>query len=888
MKLESLCNKSILVFLVSFFLSNGFAVTSEASAKRELFGNVYVIGTHDQDEPVSSILVYIEETGDSNLTTPTGAFRILLKDIFKAGKEVTLGVLKKDWRILYPLDGVVRVPANLMKERIKVRLDKLGSHRFFSNEYFESIIEKGKEEEKKYQAGNKEPKIDLGRYIKEWAVKYGFSFEQVRAELDKWATEIDATSTDLYKLGLADFYKKQFGEAAENFKRSANRHDIQLSQVSLQEKQLYEKKKRLIAKVIRDYEWAGDAYYNDRRYKDALTAYQKALAKTDRATAPKKWASLLNDIGKTFWKLGQRSEGKPAQQHLHKAVQAYRDALTVYTRETLPQDWAATKNNLGIALQNQGIRTGGEAGARLLGEAVLAYRDALTVYTRETLPQDWAMTQNNLGIALQSQGIRTGGEAGARLLGEAVQAYGDALKVYTRETLPQDWAATKNNLGTALREQGIRTGGEAGARLLGEAVQAYRDALTVYTRETLPQQWATTKNNLGNALSQQGIRTGGEAGARLLGKAVRAYRDALTVRTRETLPQDWAMTQNNLGTALKSQGIRTGGEAGARLLGEAVLAYRDALKVYTRETLPQDWAMTQNNLGNALSDQGIRTGGEAGARLLGEAVLAYRDALTVRTRETLPQDWAGTQNNLGAALKDRASKETGDKQKQLFQEAVKSFKHALEIYQFKYLPRQWGITQNNLAETYDAMGQWAEAADCYLNVLKAYPAHTGVYQRASFILHERLFQFEKAYQLDQKQIKAGNIDLALISNFLAKHFTTGRFDEGDALLAKILPELDQNHSLYTPLTAIEIAILTAQGKNDTIPGKLNALIAVVEKRPEKDKIGWTFNGVKHYIKTEAKLAPHHDWLLRFFTALEAEKRDSVLKGLRSLQASFEQ
>ena len=418
------------------------------SAGEELRGKVYRLGPQDKLEPVVNATVRIETTDDSDVTTSTGGFRLYLPASLKPGHSVTLQVELEGYRILRPYGGKIRIPALPLMDPVRIELDQTGSHRFMNHEAFALLMEDVANKAKAQIKADDQPQdVDLGRYLREWAVKYGFGLNEVQAELDKWATEIEATSDNFYELGLAAFYKKNFGEAATNFTRSAQAHEQQLTKVRKQASEL-------TSKAIRDYVLAGNAYSNAYRFQDAIESYRKALRMAPR-----------ND---------------------------------------LPQDWAMTQNNLGIALRDQGVRTGGEQGTALLAQAVDAYRDALQVYTRNDLPQQWATTQNNLGATLRDQGVRTGGEQGTALLAQAVDAYRDALQVRTRNDLPQQWAMTQSNLGNALRAQGVRTGGEQGTALLAQAVDAYRDALQVRTRNDLPQQWATTQNNLGNALFELG------------------------------------------------------------------------------------------------------------------------------------------------------------------------------------------------------------------------------------------------------------------------------------------------------------------------------------------------------------------------------------------------
>ena len=353
------------------FLLLGLLVPSVTQAGPELRGKVYRLGPQDDLQPVTNTTVRIEATDDSDVTTSTGGFRLYLPDLFKPGQTVTLQVDLEGYRILIPHGGQVRIPATPLTDPVQLRLDKKGSHRFMNHEAFallmENVANKAKEQ---VQTGDEPQEVDLSRYLKDWAVKYGFGLAEVRAELDKWAAEIEATSVNFYELGLAAFYKKNFGEAATNFTRSAQVHERQLAKVREQEAELREK-------VIRDYLLAGNAHYNDYHFQDA--------------------------------------------------AQSYRKALHMAPRDQLPQQWAATQNNLGNTLQAQGIRTSGEESRALLAQAVEAYRLALEVYTREALPQQWATTQNNLGIALKALGEH---DHNAELLIEAKQAVEAAYTFY--------------------------------------------------------------------------------------------------------------------------------------------------------------------------------------------------------------------------------------------------------------------------------------------------------------------------------------------------------------------------------------------------------------------------------------------------------------------------
>ena len=506
----------------------------------------------------------------------------------------------------------------------------------------------------------------------------------------------------------------------------------------------------------------------------------------------------------------------------------------------------------------------------------LAAKYGLTQQVTKEAFDKWATTQNNTANALKDQGRSIDGPEAVRLLGEAASAYRRALLVFTRELLPLEWATTQHNLGFALQEQGARAKGADAIRLLGEAVAAYRQALTIRTREQLPRQWATTQNDLGNALQGLGTRAEGAEALRLLSEAADAYGQALLFFTRELAPLDWSMTQHNLGSALHERGTRTEGPEALRLLSEAVAAYRQALIVRTREQLPALWAVTQNNLGNALQAQGTRAKDPEARRLLGEAVTAYRQALLVFTREQRPQMWAMTKHNLGSALQEQG----------LLPEAVTAYQEALIIWTREQRPQQWAMAQNNLARAYFNLKEWTSAAPLYQNVLEVYPDFRPAYERARFLEHDVLFNYQRAFKLSQTWLQRNPNDLSASADFAEKLFTTGSFEESERRTSSLLSDVRVEAKLKIPLLAIEIANLIALKRSTEAPSRIKNIIELLEAQPPDFRLQWTFAGTKHFINQSQQLAADKDWLLRLFSAMSGENRDAIVKELTAAAGNF--
>jgi len=213
-----------------------------SAQERWLRGKVVSIDEHEQKTAEMNVTVTMLETGDTDNTNSLGLFRIFLKGIFKSGERVTLVVDKPGWRIRYPLEGEARIPADLDKELVEVQLLPVGSKLFWTHDRIEKLVSDMAEKSKQQVTPEGRPEtIDFSRYIKDWSVKYGFSAQQAKEEIDKWIAEIEATQNDPYKLGLAAFAKKNFGEASKLFNESAEYHAKKLENIREKETGLTEK-----------------------------------------------------------------------------------------------------------------------------------------------------------------------------------------------------------------------------------------------------------------------------------------------------------------------------------------------------------------------------------------------------------------------------------------------------------------------------------------------------------------------------------------------------------------------------------------------------------------------------------------------------------------------
>jgi tetratricopeptide (TPR) repeat protein len=250
-----------------------------------------------------------------------------------------------------------------------------------------------------------------------------------------------------------------------------------------------------------------------------------------------------------------------------------------------------------------------------------------------------------------------------------------------------------------------------------------------------------------------------------------------------------------------------------------------------------------------------------------------------------------THNNLGIVLRDLGTRLGGEEGVRLLHEAVGALTLALEVRTFEHLPMQWAQTQNNLAETYVYLQDWPNVAASYANVLKVYPDYEKAYQTASYLYHEVLHtypaDYAAAFTLNQNWLARHPDDLSTQCDFAEKHFTTGRFAECETRIAVLLANPEIAPPVKIALRAIEIANLLALNKAGQILEKLDLLQPAIASQPDTFKVGWTFNGTKHFISQHEPLAPYRAWLLQFFSALEGENREAILRDLQSVRADYQ-
>jgi tetratricopeptide (TPR) repeat protein len=886
----------------------------------------------DKDRSVPAVRI-IAAGGQAAMTDNKGHFNLGFPTSMQPGQATSIRVAKPNWVVYQPMFGnCVTQSTERNYEPLRVSIVPKRSPLTLSASRLSQVIARWTAERTKLRAdvGKLKQNLDEYAFLRQYAKEYGFTLDQFRDAAERWAQVKD--SDDKEERALKEYWQKNYVTAAKLAQESAQDADEELKQAN-------KKTNEASLKVIRRYELAGNSYFAQYSFREALNAYNEIAKLFETKELSREqfiadWAEIKFLIGNAKYQLGIRVSGEEGPRLLKEALVEYQQSATFYTREQAAQSWAVTVNGLGDALVGLGERVGGAESVRYLNEALATFRSALEVTTREQLPQAWAMYQSNVGLALVRIGERAKGEESIKCLRDAVTAFRAALEVRTRERLPQDWVATQinlsaaltglgaraegsikylndavlalraalemnirekfpyewgmaqSNLGGALLRLGERTDSADSVKYLKDAVAASRAALEVRTREQLPQDWAATETNLGVALTSLGSRVSGAEGVKYLNEAVAALRAALEVRTREHLPQDWVITQINLSSALLTLGERAEGPEGIKYLNDAVAAVRAVLEMNTRAQSPQDWAMAQANLGSMLMRLGERADGVQSVKYLNDAVAASRAALEVRTRAELPQDWAATESNLGVMFMALAARVGGAESVKYLNEAVAALRAALEVRTREQLPQDWALTQINLALAYQQLRDWSGAEEAAANVLTLEPNNKDAYGIMSSLYHEILFKFDKAFTLSQQWLARHPEDISVQGNFAEAQFTVGRFAESGQRINALLTNPAVPPRTRTALRAIEIADLLALAQIQEVPAKVDTLIAEVARQPVEFKVLWKFDGTRHFIGQDEKLSSYRAWLGQLFDALASKDRDTMLKALQDVRAKF--
>jgi len=181
-----------------------------------------------------------------------------------------------------------------------------------------------------------------------------------------------------------------------------------------------------------------------------------------------------------------------------------------------------------------------------------------------------------------------------------------------------------------------------------------------------------------------------------------------------------------------------------------------------------------------------------------------------------------------------------------------------------------------LSQSLGKQGNWVAAAKAGELALSLDPQSEDILQWVSFIDHEQLFKFERAYELDQMRIQLGYGQ----DDFVEANLTTSRFDACDNLAGAAWRN-DTTTNLKIVMSSLQFACLT---------GERNFLASVMGSQLRKEisglqKVGWTYNGTERFVASSPAFAPNGSTWVTLFQALTNGDERTALEALTALGIS---
>ena len=293
------CQQPIVMVLLMGLLNPTIALAEP----RALRGQVLLVGNADETQPAAGSQVVLQGFGNPVRTGSDGSFKLFVPEALRPGDPINLQVTHKGYRLWTPLEGRTLVPQDMQRQVLELKMLPAGSRRFMSDEGIEALIRESAERSKEQvnQEG-RQHEAEMGRYISEWARRYGLSAHQVKAEVDRWVVEVEKSRGNERKLALAAFARGDYAVAADHAGASAEEKLRQLEQ-------LEQEKRRLQLEAAQDLTLRGDAHFNGHGFSLALETYERALRYVLVEDNPELWAQLQVNRARAHRELGRRAVG---------------------------------------------------------------------------------------------------------------------------------------------------------------------------------------------------------------------------------------------------------------------------------------------------------------------------------------------------------------------------------------------------------------------------------------------------------------------------------------------------------------------------------------------------------------------------------------------------
>lgn len=622
-----------------------------------------------------------------------------------------------------------------------------------------------------------------------------------------------------------------------------------------------------------------------------------ALEVFSRDASPAEWAEAELDMARSLQGEAAMSPPEEMGHLLAKAEDRAQKALEVHKREESPRDWAENKRILAGILMDEAGRGDTSQGKDQVNRALQASREALEVCTRDSALPLWAELQIDVGNVLQTQSAFSNTAEALKLLDDAEAAFQDVLRNIKREVMPDLWARAQLGYGQVLMNRSARNPAQQDPAQFKKAEQAGRAALEILRSDRDPQMWAQGEQILADALMAEARGDNSDQARAYLSQAIDAYQAALRVWTHDRSPDLWAQTNGNLGNTASALAYISEPEQATGLLEHAIYAYEDAQAFYTRDRAQETWARLQMSLAGTKLDLADRSNPELRIKLATEAAGMYETLLGIFTPQSNPDQWGWAEMGLGHARLDQAQAGNPAAARPLLEKATEAERRMLQFVRKDQFPQLWGKGQFNLGQALEDEAQLdgrdgsqslsRQAADAFSAVLEIDPRNSEARSRLSGILQDDLFDYEKAFVVNDAYASLVPGDSGAELDFVEIHFTTGRFRECLERSAKMEEAPDLTPAGRLVLRVLEIVCNLGLHNRPEAKAKFAEIDNLLASADSAQAIpSWSFRGTTHFINTSAAFMEYKEPLTQLLDALESGDIEAIRRNLKPVGASL--
>lgn len=464
----------------------------------------------------------------------------------------------------------------------------------------------------------------------------------------------------------------------------------------------------------------------------AIQGWRGLIDEARTSAGPMSLPSLLDRLGQSADRLGNRIGGQAGLVLLRDAERARREAFEIWEVDT-PLKASAVQFALAATLLRIGQRETYSDAREALLESVTLHRKWLADRGPTASALNRAEACNNLGIALQRLAVGRPHDEARELLDESVDAFRAALDEPFDQ--PARRARFSNHL-TISMERLARLPGSHVSDL--EAVIKASEALLEAPDQTDPGRRASVLLSLAVPLQKLAQQLDNSDADGLLERSRKAAREAADLNKARGDREGYANALDVLGVTLDSAARRQSEDTARATWKEAVQAHRDARDIMLEAGLDADAARCSHNLMWAATGAGSNDASDKGLERLREAVRAGRGCRLVRTLEDAPADFALSSRMLGEALAGLAWRDDLDARRGLRREAIAAFEDGLKVYTAESDLNEWFNCRLGAAVNRRHLADLTPGPDGYAELTRAEAGHCEIVAQEAGLTEEQV------------------------------------------------------------------------------------------------------------------------------------------------------